>query len=162
MIRYELVCDKGDRFEAWFRGSGDFDAQAAGGLLSCPACGSTVVEKALMAPSVRSSKKRASAPAEQESEPAAPKTELIDTARLTAGADPALSKAMDLVRRIAREVRANSEDVGRRFAEEARKIHYRESEPRSIVGEATEAEARELLEEGIEFQPLPILPEERN
>lgn len=158
MIHYQLICERGDKFEAWFRGSSDFDMQARAGHVACPACGTTVVKKALMAPAVRSSDR--AAPSEQPVP--ADAAERQETVRLAAGPDPALSEAMEIARRISRHVRDNSEDVGRRFAEEARKIHYREAEPRSIYGEATGEEVKELLEEGVEFHPLPVLPEERN
>jgi hypothetical protein len=158
VIHYQLVCRKGDRFEAWFRGSADFDQQARNGHVVCPICGTSAVEKALMAPAVRS----AGADAAQGGE-AAPKNDTEqETVRLAAGPDPALSDAMEMARRISRDVREHSEDVGRRFAEEARKIHYREAAPRSIYGEATGEEVKEMLDEGIEFHPLPVLPEERN
>jgi hypothetical protein len=158
VIHYQLICDKGDRFEAWFRGSADFDAQAKAGQVICPACGSAVVKKALMAPAVHSSDR-----AVETAEPSltAPAVE-PETVRLAAGSDPSLSEVMEIARRISRQVRENSEDVGRRFAEEARKIHYREAMPRGIYGEATGEEVQQLLEEGIEFHPLPVLPEERN
>ncbi len=166
MIRYELVCDRGDRFEGWFRGVADFDDQSTAGLLSCPYCDSSDVRKTLMTPSVQTSRSRAKvqstplpAPAET-SDPTPAQT--MPAERVAVGADPSLAKALEMVREISREVRKNADDVGRRFAEEARKIHYREVEPRSIIGEATAAEAKELIEEGIEFQPLPILPEDRN
>lgn len=166
MIRYELVCEQGDRFEGWFRGTEDFDDQSTAGLLSCPFCDSSEIRKALMAPSVRTSKRWGKAqsqpPASGDTSVSAEPGSPPPTGRVAIGADPSLAKAMDMVREISREVRKNADDVGRRFAEEARKIHYREVEPRSIIGEATAAEATELLEEGIEFQPLPILPEDRN
>ncbi len=153
MIRYELICDQGDRFEAWFRGSEDFDLQANDGLIVCPQCGSSEVGKALMAPAVRSSKARTATPESGDQG---------DTVRLAAGPDPSIGQAMELLRKISKQVRERSDDVGRRFAEEARKIHYREVEPRDIVGEATPAEAKALQEEGIEFHTLPILPEDQN
>lgn len=153
MIRYELICDQGDRFEAWFRGSEDYERQANDGLIVCPQCGSVEVGKALMAPAVRSSKAKG--------EPsAAPSAE--GTVRLAAGPDPSIGQAMELLRTLSKHVRENADNVGRRFAEEARKIHYREVEPRNIVGEATPAEAKALLEEGIEFHALPVLPEDQN
>ena len=162
MIRYELVCDRGDRFEAWFARSVEYDTQATDGLLSCPHCGSSDISKALMAPSVQTSKRRrkvSSAPAQIASDAVA---KPVGTESVAAGVDPELAKAIELVREIGREVRKKSDNVGRRFAEEARKIHFREVAPRSIVGEATAAEARELIEDGIAFQPLPMLPEEQN
>jgi len=155
VIHYQLVCERGDRFEAWFRGSADFDEQARAGHVVCPACGTKAVEKALMAPAVRSSERPEDAKAgDRPSEP--------ETVRLAAGPDPALAETLEMVRQVSRHLRENSEDVGRRFAEVARKIHYREIEPRSIYGEATGDEVKEMLEEGIEFHPLPVLPEERN
>jgi hypothetical protein len=156
VIHYQLVCEKGDRFEAWFRGSADFDAQAKAGQVVCPACGSTAIEKALMAPAVHSSD-RTTEPVESVAPAAEPQT-----VRLAAGAEPAIAEAMEIARRVSRHVKENSEDVGRRFAEEARKIHYRETAPRGIYGEATGDEVKELMEEGIDFHPLPVLPEERN
>ena len=158
MIHYELVCERGDRFEAWFRGSADFDAQARAGHVVCPACGTTAVEKALMAPAVRSSEKGGEA---DDADHAAAEGE-AETVRLAAGPDPALSETVEMVRQISRHLRENSEDVGRRFTEVARRMHYREIAPRSIYGEATGDEVKEMLEEGIEFHPLPVLPEERN
>ena len=157
MIHYQLVCERGDRFEAWFRGSVDFDAQAKAGHVVCPVCGTSAVDKALMAPAIRPSE-----PVGERTIGPLATSENAETVRLAAGPDPALSDAMELVREIGRSVRANSEDVGRRFAEEARKIHYREAKPRSIYGEATGDEVQELLEEGIEFHQLPVLPKERN
>ena len=155
MIRYELVCDQGDRFEAWFRGSADYERQAVDGLIVCPHCGSSDVAKALMAPTVRTSKKMAAAPVDAGAAAA-------NTVQLAAGPDPSIAEAMALLRKISKHVRENADDVGRWFAEEARKIHYREVEPRNIVGEATEAEAEALLEEGIAFHPLPVFPEDKN
>lgn len=163
MIRYELACDRGHHFDTWFARSDDFDAQAARGLLSCPHCDSSEITKALMAPSVqtaRRARKVASATSLSAGAGLTPKTDV--TGPVAAGVDPELAKAIDLVREMGREIRKNSDNVGRRFPEEARKIHYGEVKPRAIVGEATAAEARDLIEEGIAFQPLPALPEEQN
>ncbi|MHA1559469.1 MAG: DUF1178 family protein [Alphaproteobacteria bacterium] len=161
MIRYGLACDQGHRFDAWFGRSDDFDTQAATGLLSCPHCGSSEISKALMAPSVQTSGRRGKA----NSTPVPVSTDATKTdvtGQVSAGVDPGLAKAIELVRELGREIRKKSDDVGRRFPEEARKIHYGEVGPRAIVGEATAAEARELIEEGISFQPLPALPEKQN
>ena len=151
MIRYRLLCDSGHEFEAWFRSSAAFDEQAERGLLSCAQCGTGKVEKALMAPNVAKPSK-AEAPATATPNP---------PARLPYGA--ALPAPMlEMLRKIREHVRENSDYVGPRFAEEARRIHYDEAEARGIYGEATMAEARELHEEGIEVHALPALPDDAN
>ena len=162
MIQYELACDREHHFDAWFGRSDDFDAQAARGLLSCPHCGSSDISKALMAPSVQTSG-RGRKPSSTPAAVSADATTTTDVAGpVSDGANAELAKAIELVREIGREIRKKSDNVGRRFPEEARKIHYGEVEPRAIVGEATAVEAGELIEEGIAFQPLPALPEEQN
>ncbi|HVH03500.1 MAG TPA: DUF1178 family protein [Amaricoccus sp.] len=130
MIRYALRCDREHRFESWFGTSGDFERLAAAGLLGCAVCGSTAVAKDLMAPSVAGA---AAAP------------------DLRAPASPAEQALAEFRRRI----EATSEDVGRDFAAEARRIHEGLSPERPIVGEARPAEARALIEEGIPVAPLP-------
>jgi len=163
MIKYALVCDKGHAFESWFADSAAFDKQAKRKLIACPHCDSTKVEKAIMAPRVSSSKKRARA---LEAQAAA------ETPASPASAQPAPAPVA-MVSPQEREFRAklkelrdhllkNSDNVGARFPEEARKMHYGEIEHRSIYGVASPEEAKELAEEGIEFHPLPILPDERN
>jgi hypothetical protein len=152
MILYRLKCKKGHEFEAWFASSGAFDTQEKRGQLSCPVCATNKVSKALMAPRVA---KRAARPrAARKGEPPQQRGE---TQRLAAHGE--LASAM---RKLRAEVEANSEYVGPRFCEEARKIHHEEAPARGIHGEATAEEAKALREEGIEFFPLPILPEERN
>ncbi|MBI1384172.1 MAG: DUF1178 family protein [Rhizobiales bacterium] len=170
MIRYALRCPAEHEFEAWFRSSGDFDRQAAAVLLSCPVCGSSEVTKALMAPNLNAkSNTRPEAPSlahagEPDAGPvAAPVHAANSPTAWFAGLAPEQREQMlELARRVRAAAEASSEDVGDRFPEEARRIHYEEAEPRGIRGEATLAEARELLEEGIEILPLPILPEDRN
>ncbi|MBB3996232.1 DUF1178 family protein [Aureimonas pseudogalii] len=145
MIRYALRCEpEGHAFDGWFRSGADFDAQAARGLLECPACGSSTVAKALMRPAVGAS---AVAPASTEAV-ARPPAEMV-----------ALYRQMQ---EMAREVRAKADYVGPNFAEEARRIHYGESEERRIYGEATAPQVKGLLEEGIAALPLPALPEDKN
>ena len=163
MIRYSLICERKHDFEIWFKNSADYDKQSKRGLVTCPACGSAKVEKAIMAPSLgRSSKKGASAPPP---EPAVPQPEA------PAAAEPKAPVAM--ISPQEREFRAklkelrdhltkNVENVGGKFPEEARKMHYGEIEHRSIYGEASPQEAKDLLDEGVEFHPLPMLPDERN
>jgi hypothetical protein len=156
MILYRLQCKKGHQFEAWFASSAAYDKQAKREQLSCPKCGTSKVSKALMAPAVPKRRSRAKprpeAPPPAIAEPARP-----ETYRLAAHGE--LAAAM---RRLRAEIESKSEYVGPRFPEEARKIHHEEAPPRGIHGEATAEEAKALSEEGIEFFPLPILPEDRN
>lgn len=133
MIKYRLKCGSGHDFESWFSSSEDFDRLAAGRLLSCAVCGSAEVEKALMAPGV------ASSDGAEEDRP------------LSRPASPAEQALRALREKIERE----AENVGRRFADEARRIHHGEAPERAIYGEARPAEAKKLVEEGIPVAPLP-------
>ncbi|MCQ4632764.1 DUF1178 family protein [Shinella sp. CPCC 100929] len=142
MIRYELSCDNGHTFEGWFGSADDFDRQQKMALVSCPTCGSAHVAKRLMAPSVSTARKRKR------------RQELV----VQAGQKEMMGK----LREIVTAIRANSEDVGERFPEEARKIHYGETEQRGLIGRASAEEVRDLLEEGVEVAPLPVLPDETN
>ena len=156
MIRYRLNCRKGHQFEGWFASSTAFDRQAKQGRVTCPNCGTSKVSKALMAPSIAKGgkpKRRVKAGSDQPATEA-PKP---DTQRVAAHKE--LAAAM---RKLRAEVEAKSEYVGARFSEEARKIHYEESPSRGIHGEATAEEAKSLSDEGIEFFPLPALPEDHN
>jgi hypothetical protein len=147
MIRYDLICDQGHAFDGWFRDSKGYDEQAARGLVSCSVCGSAKVAKQLMAPGI---------PAKSNKQDAAPQ-------RMVAGpVDPRLQMMMQMMREVRKQVEANAEYVGDRFADEARKIHYQETEKRGIYGEATADDAKALIEEGIEVHPLPRLPEDGN
>lgn len=129
MIKYDLRCDNGDEFEAWFGSIADYDKQAEAGLVECPQCGSTHVEKAPMAPSVQTSRKKA-----ERSERAV---------------------AMAMAAKVREHIKDNFDYVGDKFADEARKMHSGESEERAIWGEATPEQAQELAEEGIPAAPLP-------
>jgi hypothetical protein len=160
MIRYALHCERGHPFESWFQSSSAYDSQVKRKLVECPACGSTKVEKAIMAPRIVKSivdKKGATAPPV----PAVPETPVA------APAPQSLMMAQE------RELRAklkelrdhivkNADNVGEQFPNEARKMHYGDIEHRPIYGEASPQEARELVEEGIEVAPIPILPDDRN
>jgi hypothetical protein len=164
MIRYALNCDHGHTFESWFANSAAYDKQAKRGLVNCPVCGSAKVEKAIMAPRLS----RADA-AETLPQPALPApTQPATMPPVPAGKSPvAIMAAQEReLRRKLKELRdhvtKNASYVGPRFPEEARKIHYGEAEHRSIYGEASADEAKQLHEEGIEFHPLPTLPEEHN
>jgi hypothetical protein len=155
MIRYALACDKGHDFESWFQNSAAYDKQAKRGLVTCPHCGSPRVEKAIMAPRLSGSKKR---PAPAEPPVAAPAPEKSPVAMISPQEQELRSKLKELREHLTK----NADHVGPKFPEEARKMHYGETEHRSIYGEASPDEARRLAEEGIEFHPLPILPDERN
>ena len=157
MIRYNLQCDAGHGFDGWFRNSEAYERQAESGALACPACGSTRVGKALMAPHVAKGVRAADAPVPHAPEPPGAAEE-----QPVVMPDPRALAMMELFRRIREEVKANADYVGDRFPEEARRIHYEEVEPHGIYGEATVEEAAALHEEGIEVYPLPQLPEERN
>ncbi|HSM18873.1 MAG TPA: DUF1178 family protein [Hyphomicrobiales bacterium] len=154
MIRYQLVCEKGHAFDGWFAGSAGFDEQKKAGRLECPACGSHLVEKALMTPAVPA-KGRARGRDEAETESAGKPQPVIQP-------DPKEAELKTALRKLREHVTANADYVGDKFAEEARKIHYKEAESRGIYGEASAEEARALSEEGIVFHPLPALPEDHN
>jgi hypothetical protein len=156
MIRYALRCEADHRFEGWFRSSTDFDRQSGQHLVECPDCGSTAVEKALMAPSIATGGATEPAPAVAEASPPAPSRSPM------VAPDAPMREMLTLMRELRRKVLDHGENTGRRFPEEARKIHAGEAEARGIYGEATPEEARALIEEGIEIAPLPILPEDFN
>ena len=149
MIRYALCCEAGHTFESWFNNSTAFDRQAARGLVACPMCGSAKVEKAIMAPALGGGREPAATVPEPEKTPVA-----------------IVSKEEVEVRKKLKELRdhivKSADYVGEKFPEEARRMHYGEIEHRSIYGEASPDAAKSLAEEGIEFHPLPRLPDERN
>jgi len=164
MIRYSLACERGHEFESWFANSSAYDKQAKRGLVACPACGSTKVEKAIMTPRLARSGKTIDVPVPAPAPvPAAP-----PAAPAPQGAQPVamISPQERELRAKLKELRdhlvKNAENVGRKFPEQARKMHYGEIEHRSIYGEASPQEAKDLHEEGIEVHPLPVLPDERN
>lgn len=154
MIRYALICDKKHAFESWFADSAAYDKQAKRGLVTCPQCGSAEVEKAIMAPQLSNTKKRGKSVVASAPTPA-------DTAPV-AMLSPQETEFRQKLKEVRDHLTKNSEHVGPKFSEEARKMHYGEIEHRSIYGEASPDQAKELAEEGIEFHPLPVLPDERN
>ena len=158
MIHYSLICEKGHGFESWFQDSAAFDKQAKRGLVTCPHCGSAKVEKAIMAPRLAASKKR-KGPVEA---PAAPVAENAQAKAPVAMISPQEQEFRSKLKELREHLTKNADNVGQKFPEEARKMHYGEIEHRSIYGEASPKDAKELAEEGIEFHPLPILPDERN
>lgn len=141
MIRFALICEHEHEFEGWFRSNDDFDTQKKRGFVDCPTCGSHKVEKALMAPAVSTARKQ-------------------ETIALAMG--EAQKQALAQLKAMAEKVRENADYVGDKFAEEARKIHFGESDPRGIYGEATLDEAKSLAEDGVEFMPIPVFPDDRN
>ncbi len=162
MIRYALNCEKGHAFESWFQNSAAYDKQAKRALVTCPICGSAKVEKAIMAPRLgarrNAPRRRACAAADarrrqrRRRPPSAP----------VAVMSPPERELRKKLKELREHITKNADYVGPRFPEQARKIHYGETEHRSIYGEASPDEAKELHEEGIEFHPLPILPDEFN
>lgn len=150
MIRYSLRCDRGHGFESWFRDSAAYDDQSGAGYVSCPECGSTAVTKSLMAPSVVTRRgKVAPAPAPAETAPVA----LLDEKA---------QKLRAMMRELRDHVMKTTDDVGAAFPAEARKIHEGVTEQRAIRGEASAAEVRALIEDGVSIMPVPSLPDERN
>ena len=141
MIRFSLCCDGDHSFDGWFRNSDDYETQKKRGLVTCPVCNSAQVEKALMAPAVSTGRQRE---------------------KIAVAMGEEQKQALAKLREFAQKARENSDNVGEKFAEEARKIHFGETEARGIYGEATIEEARELVEDGVEFMPLPVFPDDQN
>jgi hypothetical protein len=168
MIRYALVCDKHHEFESWFANSAAFDKQAKRGLVTCPLCGSAKVEKALMTPRLGRSdaSSHQESASNQETPASPPATEAAPDAAATPAPVAMMAPQEQELRQKLRELRdhlvKNAENVGQRFPEEARKMHYGEAEHRSIYGVASAKDAEALHEEGIAFSALPVLPDDRN
>ena len=162
MIRYALICNKSHEFESWFQNSDAFANQAKRGLVTCPVCGSEKVEKALMTPQLKRTDKGKGrdAPPMVASAPVAPDApaENVPVAIMSNEEKQFRTKLKELRDHLTK----NADNVGQKFPEEARKMHYGEIEHRSIYGEASPDEAQALQEEGVEFHPLPVLPDERN
>ncbi|HEY9359449.1 MAG TPA: DUF1178 family protein [Xanthobacteraceae bacterium] len=161
MIRYALACDKGHVFESWFQNSAAYDTQVKAALITCPVCNSAKVEKTLMAPGVVGAKKRAGAPPASPPSPR-PAADTADTSTPVAMMSPQEQEFRKKLKELRDHLTKNADYVGQKFPEEARKMHYGDIEHRSIYGEASPDQAKELHEEGIEFHPLPVLPDERN
>jgi hypothetical protein len=155
MIRYALRCEHGHDFDSWFQSSAAYDKQARRALVTCPICGSAKVEKAIMAPRLN----RAEAPEPPRMAAPPPNPPAKAPVAMMSPPERELRKKLKELRE---HITKSADYVGPRFPEQARKIHYGEVEHRSIYGEASRDEARELHEEGIEFHPLPILPDEFN
>ncbi|WP_423066451.1 DUF1178 family protein [Devosia sp. CN2-171] len=141
MISYSLVCDNSHKFDAWFRNAEAYEEQHDRGIVTCPMCNSVKVEKALMAPAVSRMNS--------------------DKVSLSTG-HPMQSAIREMLRTMRKKVTSEADYVGDKFAEEARKIHFKEAEARGIYGEATRDEVAELIDDGVDFLPLPHIPEEAN
>ena len=152
MIKYTLACDKGHSFESWFADSAAYDKQAKRGLVACPQCGSPKVEKAIMAPRLSGTRKRGTAPEITVPPQQAP----------VAVMSPVEQELRSKLKELRKHIVKNADNVGEKFPEEARKMHYGETEHRSIYGVASLDDAKELAEEGIDVHPIPVLPDERN
>jgi hypothetical protein len=158
MIHYQLCCDADHEFDGWFKDSDNFDRQAARQLISCPVCASTKIRRALMAPGIR---KKSGIPAVIEAEGAAGTAAPVPqppplSSRKAGGIMPDQVRAALL--KLRAEIEKNCDYVGPDFAEEARRIHNGEAEPRGIYGESTEAEADALADDGIPIAQIPWLP----
>ncbi|MFM7349601.1 MAG: DUF1178 family protein [Erythrobacter sp.] len=147
MIVYDLACAEGHRFEGWFGSSGDFEDQRARGLLCCPSCGSAQVTKAPMAPAVpaKGNQRQEVLPAQAAPQPMA-----------NTPMPPEVQQALAALAKVQAEVLKNSTWVGDKFAEETRKMHYGERDAAPIHGQASLAEAKALIEEGVPVAPLPF------
>lgn len=141
MIKFSLVCEHEHEFEGWFRSNDDFDTQKKRGFVECPACGSKQVAKALMAPAVSTSRKQE---------------------KMALAMNAKQQQLMAEMKALTEKMKESADYVGDKFAEEARKIHFGETEARGIYGEASPDEARELVEDGVPFLPIPTLPDDRN
>jgi len=169
MILYTLNCAKGHGFESWFQNSAAFDKQKKRGLVTCPVCGSPKVEKAIMAPRLARADVDAPLPEPPQAPPPAPPA-LQPAANIVpapgkaavAMTSPQERELRQKLKELRDHVTRNAAYVGPRFPEQARKMHYGEIEHSSIYGEASPEEAKALHEEGIEFHPLPILPDDHN
>lgn len=142
MIRYALVCENAHKFEAWFRNAEAYDEQHARGIVTCPVCNSVSVDKAMMAPAVG-------------------KAASQERVSLSIG-HPQHAQLREALRALREKVTTEADYVGDKFAAEARKIHFKDVEARGIYGEATPDEVASLVEDGLDFMPLPNLPEEHN
>jgi len=172
MIVFELKCRNGHQFEAWFNNASNFERLRKGGHVACAVCGSTRVDKALAAPRISTSKKRSAAAAVSaqtettQTPDAAPRPpgkardgSLTGPARYAN--DPTAAKAADLMKQLNElrgQIEKNCDYVGKRFPEEARKMHYGEAPKRNIYGEASDGEAKALADEGVEFSRIPWAP----
>ncbi len=170
MIRYRLACPKSHEFEAWFPSSEACDKQIAKKLVACPDCGSTKIAKALMAPNVVTSEKKAKRPkrsravTQEPTSPEAPPTPAPapNHDAVQSMLSPQQREMLRKLKEMRDKVLSDAEYVGPRFADEARKIHHEEAPGRGIYGEASPEEVEDLAGEGIDVFPIPVLPDDHN
>jgi hypothetical protein len=141
LISFALTCESAHDFEGWFRSNEDFETQQKRKLVGCPVCGSHKVEKALMAPAVSTGRKQE---------------------KIALAMSAQQREALAQLKALSEKIRENADYVGDKFADEARKIHFGETDARGIYGEATLDEAKSLAEDGVDFMPIPVFPEDRN
>jgi len=141
LISFSLTCENAHDFEGWFRSNDDFETQNKRKLVACPMCGSHRIEKALMAPAVSTGRKQE---------------------KIALAMSAQQREALTQLKALSEKIRENADYVGDKFAEEARKIHFGETEARGIYGEATPEEAKSLAEDGVDFMPIPVFPGDRN
>ena len=156
MIRYNLRCERGHAFESWFQSSQAYESQEKRKLVNCPACGSAKVERAIMAPQIVSRKSR---------DRAVPAPAVAAETATPASTPLMMAHERELrvkLRELRDHIVKNADNVGERFPNEARKMHYGDIEHRPIYVEASPEEARSLIDEGVEVSPLPVLPDDRN
>lgn len=146
MIQYSLKCESEHSFDSWFQSSSAYEALKSAGHVECPVCGSKDVQKAIMAPRVTSSRRKAAEPV-----PAAP----AQTQPVVAAPNPEMQKALAEMKR---QVEANSDYVGDKFVSEARAMHLGDAPERAIYGQANLQEAKSLIEDGVPVMPLPFTP----
>jgi hypothetical protein len=160
MILYRLRCSQGHEFDSWFKDSKTYERQEKKSLVGCAVCGDAKVTRALMAPRLGTKgNKKATAVTPVEAPPAAPPPEVQQAQQQMAALTRQMPKELrEALVKARSEIEKNCEHVGAKFAEEARKIHYGESDKRGIYGETSDKEAEELAEEGIEFGRLPWVP----
>ncbi len=156
MIVFTLRCSDGHEFETWFRDGATYERQARKGLVSCPECGSAEVEKAVMAPRLGRSTK--SDPAPQEARPNPPVEGHARSPAEIPDRPPTPAEFRRALQVLRSYVETNCENVGKGFADEARRIHKGEAKARGIYGDATPAEAEKLAEDGIEVAAIPWVP----
>ncbi len=157
MIKYSLICDKEHTFEGWFSTGQDFDQQNRRKLVNCPLCNSSNITKTLMAPSISTSKTKLQPSEQIKNEPTGNKSPVANSP-----APENFHELVDKVRELRSNILENSKNVGSKFPDEARKIHYGEVEKHSIYGQASAQEVKELVDEGVNVLPIPTLPEDNN
>lgn len=153
MIKYALICENAHAFESWFRDSASYDTQARRGFVMCPQCNSALVTKAIMAPAVRASRRRAVAPAPDAPPPGTAPVALLDERH---------RKLRAMMRELHKEIVSTADNVGTKFPDEARSMHEGGTPRRSIYGQASMEDVRELIEDGIDVMPMPGLADEQN